>query len=452
MSIPEAFAAAHHWTRVAPITEGWSGEEKYHVYGRDDSEYLLRVADVKASKPLLLGFEGLRRLGELPVPADHPGPDGLPVPLAVESGALSDRAYALLSWLPGTSMETALPALSERRQYALGVRAGRVLRRIHAIPAPPETRPWSERFGAKIERKLAAYASCPLHYEHDEALLACVRAGGALLDDSAQVFQHGDYHVGNMLLMPDGDLGVIDFNRADWGDPWEEFNRVVWSAQASPAFASGQVYGYFDGHVPERFWQQLRLYIGVNALSALPWAISYGESEIATMRAQTQEIMDWYDSFSAEIPSWYAPPRFPVDRGALHCRISPSGAWKDYAYVIVLSRHRGKYLLSRHRERDAWECQGGHIEPGETPLEAARRELYEEAGARAGLLEPLCDYLGWDDLNAAPGKVFRAEIDELGPLPDSEMAEARLFDRLPEALVYPGVIPQLFQWLESRFP
>ena len=54
---------------------------------------------------------------------------------------------------------------------------------------------------------------------------------------------------------------------------------------------------------------------------------------------------------------------------------------KNYKYVVVLSEYKGKILLSRHKDRSTWETQGGHIEMGETPLDAAKRELYEESGA-----------------------------------------------------------------------
>ena len=46
-----------------------------------------------------------------------------------------------------------------------------------------------------------------------------------------------------MIITPENKLGIIDFNRFDYGDPWEEFNRIVWCAQASTEFASGYING-----------------------------------------------------------------------------------------------------------------------------------------------------------------------------------------------------------------
>lgn len=124
------------------------------------------------------------------------------------------------------------------------------------------------------------------------------------------------------------------------------------------------------------------------------------------------------------------------------------GSLGQYKYVVVLSEYEGKILLSRHKQRTTWETQGGHIEPGEEPLEAARRELYEESGAIEFDIEPLCDYRARDKGTDrwANGMVFSARIHKLGEIPESEMAETRQFDELPENLTYPQITLVLFQY------
>lgn len=128
------------------------------------------------------------------------------------------------------------------------------------------------------------------------------------------------------------------------------------------------------------------------------------------------------------------------------CEAFPANTLGEYKFVVILSHMDGKYLLSRHRARTTWETQGGHIEPGETPLEAAKRELWEESGALEYTVEPLCDYRAADDLGSAAGAVFRAEITKLGPLPESEIGETRLFETVPENLTYPHIAPALFAY------
>lgn len=125
------------------------------------------------------------------------------------------------------------------------------------------------------------------------------------------------------------------------------------------------------------------------------------------------------------------------------------GELKKYKYVVVLSYYNGKILLSRHNDCSTWETQGSHIEENETPLEAAKRELFEESGAIEYSIAPVCDYWsGTEDMShGANGMVFKALINKLGTIPESEMAEVRQFDALPDNLTYPAITPVLFYYL-----
>ena len=131
-------------------------------------------------------------------------------------------------------------------------------------------------------------------------------------------------------------------------------------------------------------------------------------------------------------------------RRALQCTIYPLDTLKSYKYVVICARYKDKWLLSRHKKRDTWETQGGHIEKGETPLDAASRELYEESGVDDAALYPVCDYYGYDTEGHSNGVVFLAVIHHISSLPQSEMKEVRLFDTLPENLTYPHVSPVLY--------
>ena len=142
----------------------------------------------------------------------------------------------------------------------------------------------------------------------------------------------------------------------------------------------------------------------------------------------------------------------PTTGPALQCSVLPLGSLAAHKYVVVCAHYRGQWLLSRHRNRDTWETQGGHIEPGETALEAARRELYEESGVTDAQVIPVCDYCGFTDTRSANGVAFLAVVNALGTLPESEMAEVRLFDALPDNLTYPNVSPRLYREAAKRLP
>ena len=112
-------------------------------------------------------------------------------------------------------------------------------------------------------------------------------------------------------------------------------------------------------------------------------------------------------------------------------------------YAVMGTLYKGKNVIVRHKDRKTWEIPGGHRELGESIEEAGRRELMEETGAYRFSLTPLCEYSVRKDGKTSFGRLFTAEIDELGQLSLSEIEEVKLFDALPSNLTYPDIQPFL---------
>lgn len=290
--IPDLY---HYLSAKEPVEKGWSGDKKYRATTPDGSPYLLRITKPDKAERFYRCFVGMEQAAALHIPMCLP----------VEFGTCPEGTYAIHTWIDGFDAEEYIPTLPPEKQYTYGMDAGRILKKLHSLPAPEGITPWKKRFNHKIDRKLKMYEECPLKYEKGDLFIAFIEKNRHLLSDRPQTYQHGDYHIGNMMVDKNGILTVIDFDRDDYGDPWEEFNRIVWCAQASPLFASGMVDGYFDNQVPLEFWQLLALYISSNTLSSLPWAIPFGQTEIDTITRQATQVLSWYQDMTDCIPTWY---------------------------------------------------------------------------------------------------------------------------------------------------
>ena len=118
-------------------------------------------------------------------------------------------------------------------------------------------------------------------------------------------------------------------------------------------------------------------------------------------------------------------------------------------FAVVIGRSEGKYVFCKHRDRNTWELPGGHREPGETILEAARRELYEETGAVDFDLKPVCVYsvrredkLGGEE---SFGMLYYGEIREFEGELHSEIEKIVIADMAPGEWTYPDILPRLLE-------
>lgn len=194
-----------------PITKGWSEDKKYRVTTKDGEQYFLRVSPMKQYEHKKAEFKLMRRITSLGVPICQPIEFG-----TCENGGIAS-VYSLHSWIDGIDAEKAVPDMSEVEQYRYGINAGKILKAIHSIPAPAAQEEWEERFNRKIDKKIKMYTESKIKY-NGSAFIKYINNNRHLLKNRPQCFQHGDYHIGNMMI-EHGKLTIIDFNRHDYGDP-----------------------------------------------------------------------------------------------------------------------------------------------------------------------------------------------------------------------------------------
>ncbi|TCZ79284.1 NUDIX domain-containing protein [Paenibacillus albiflavus] len=132
----------------------------------------------------------------------------------------------------------------------------------------------------------------------------------------------------------------------------------------------------------------------------------------------------------------------------MKAKLFPLGTIDDslIKFVVILVKQGEEWVLSKHKHRDTWEFAGGHREVGESVDESAARELFEETGALEFSITPISIYsVSRENENESFGQLYLAQVDRFGPLPESEMAEIKAFEKVPHNLTYPFIYPILIQ-------
>lgn len=281
------------FSNVKNITDGFSHDIKYSADFNDQKVFVKECSTKSVYHHLFLA----NVLSEL-------ASKNFSMPKLLNVDYSEKRIRSTYEYIDGEMLEAVINNYSLSEQYELGYKAGVMLRDIHSVKSTNmlEIKSFKEVYASKIERIIQKYKESDLSNDKIDCLIEYIVENKHLINDQPMTFQHGDYHISNMIIK-DNDLYIIDFDRYDILDPWEEFNRIVFSASISESFAKGQIDGYFNEDVPANFWPLLKLYISLNVIASQSWAINNDSVEF--MHRQLLDTFKWYDNYTKMIPSFY---------------------------------------------------------------------------------------------------------------------------------------------------
>jgi len=273
---------------IQKIDKGYSCDSKYHII-TSDGEYMLRLtADKSMHEYKLNAYTQMLRLRGLDINISK----------AIAFGKYKGKTYTLLTWLTGESAWDTIGNYTTGEQYNMGIDAGQILHQIHSVPIGIASIDWHDDYLAKYEANLAFIKTRGYVVEHAELASKYVANNISKCRGRQTVIAHCDYHLGNMII-DDGKIGIIDFENIGEIDSYLDFRSWYFNVNLSPTFQNGLIDGYFDGNIPDDFFEILALYSADMLLA--PWIVCGNDFALKA----ASSVLKSYNNFDNIIPDWY---------------------------------------------------------------------------------------------------------------------------------------------------
>lgn len=107
------------------------------------NRYLLRISDITEYDKKQSEFNMMKQLSAL----------GVPLCQSIKFGVCDEGVYSIQSCIDSEDAEEIIPTLSDTEQYVNGLEAGRILKKIHSMPAPETQEDWEAWFHRKMDYK-----------------------------------------------------------------------------------------------------------------------------------------------------------------------------------------------------------------------------------------------------------------------------------------------------------
>lgn len=283
--------------KIEPIHKGWSGDEKYYAEKNNGEMLLIRVSDISEYDEKKQEFNIMTRMFDIGI--------NMPKPISFGICNSGKSVYQLLTWCEGKEAKELLPLLSWQEQYKFGQKAGQILRKMQQLENYPPSSEWAKIYGAKVKKYSENYKSCGEILTDDKRLFSFLEKHFSCLENRPMCLLHGDFQSDNMVISPNGELYIIDFQGSGLVDPYYALTGAMLTAEVSTQFSNGQLHRYFNGLIPVKFWELNAFYMVAESINAFSVAVTLGQEEIDYSNNMIKVMLDWFDNFNNLIPNWY---------------------------------------------------------------------------------------------------------------------------------------------------
>ncbi|HDI4492548.1 TPA: phosphotransferase family protein [Listeria monocytogenes] len=287
----------HNAKVISEIKKGFSVDRKYQV----DETYLVRVFPIDLLQERKQEFKIIQAL-------DSQTPF---VPKAYDFGFIEREGYMIISYLRGEDAESGMTHLSHSEQFKAGFSAGEILREVHKIPLDIPKMNWLDFQTAKFKRKVEELKELEITASFLTDTEKFVYKNIARLKNRPICLQHGDFHPANIILNNKKFVGLIDFNRLEFGDPLFDLAKIgFFTTEVSIPFARGNILGYIDKEEVTDFWNLYELYTAMHITSAVSWAAKNESRNFKKLMDYAVKTAASHDNFQKIVPNWMNEEEF----------------------------------------------------------------------------------------------------------------------------------------------
>lgn len=285
------------FSKIEKLNKGWSDDRKYYVETIFGEKRLLRISDISEYESKKQEFDIIKQISAIGINMSQP----------IDFGVCNNGkcVFQLLTWCEGEEAKELLPLLSEQEQFEFGWKAGEMLRKMQSAESYPPSADWERIYGAKVKEYVEEYKACGETLVGAEQLFSFLENHITCLYNRPMSLLHADFQSDNMVISPQKELYVIDFQGSGLIDPYYALTGAMVTAEHSPQFAIGQLHSYFAGRVPTDFWELNAFYMAVESIHAFTVAVSLGQEEVGYSNEMMKTMLAWFDNLNTLVPSWF---------------------------------------------------------------------------------------------------------------------------------------------------